>query len=885
MKTEEKELRVLEYLEGGFSPEDEKAFIADAASDAELAALLADFQQQERALESYFTARGEAARNTSHPDLRRLPVAVVPAQPTSVRRSRRLVASLAIAAGLAAAVGGVIFLSNANSGVPEHHVTVAAAVGKPQIIDKKGSLMVITPQMTITKGIDKFKTPDGSRLELALGRNGGSVELNSNSTVELRQTVNNTVVKLDRGEVMVWPAKASATLVSVTTPQLQANAQGESAFSVVRGLRGSEVAVLKGEVEIVQAGTRRRLREGESYSSTGVKPVPVVQRVAWSGKGSRVAASLPVAVDASAITTAPATPTNDAPATEIAMADSGTEPGNGTGEPKVNVKGSATATGIRTSRSANSAIGIARTTDYLPSSTFSIVEVPNLSAIDLPLDGSGDESVQSQLRNYSIRDILSSSLKGAGASEANIQQAIKKLESVVTTEELDLIKNSVGGSVSFGITPESPILIAELTDNAEAIGAIFTQKIDPWLDSQSEGDGAHLHGTVNNGLLVLGFKGKALDEAVAATSTFRPTEFRNSEFVQSLRRDVGGSRLTVAVDTATIRSLAIGDTISDSQQRFLDITGLANMKSIVAATSFSDQSQNRALRVNFDGERRGMMNWLGAPAPLGSLQFFSPDAQFVAAARIKKPDQMLNEILQWLRQEDPYFAAPDSAGDVALVKRLAATLGNEAAVGLDNPVLPIPNIKFAVEVTDPVEFHNSMLALVEAASANRAPEDQIVLDSHTYKDRLIVDLKLPRAAFNVSYAIINDYVVFGPGAAFMESTVDLSLSGTSIDHEAAFMDALPANSGSYVSMLVYTPGGRSLGDAAPFVQGFLSQRGINVDLMKLKQQGADSHPMVAYAVVDDTSIDLYINGVKGDYQMAGALPLVADFLATKTGKP
>ncbi|HNM47396.1 MAG TPA: hypothetical protein PKH51_10295, partial [Candidatus Sumerlaeota bacterium] len=198
MKTEEKELRVLEYLEGELTAEQEQALIRDAASDAELAELLADYQQQERALESYFTARGDAARNISRPDLRRLPVAVASAQPATAKRNRRVFVSLAIAAGLAAAAGSVYFLSSSPTKGDLPPVTVAAAVGKPQMITANGSLEAITPEMKIAKAVEKFKTPDGSRLELALGKNGGSVELNSNSTVELRRAMQGTTVKLNR---------------------------------------------------------------------------------------------------------------------------------------------------------------------------------------------------------------------------------------------------------------------------------------------------------------------------------------------------------------------------------------------------------------------------------------------------------------------------------------------------------------------------------------------------------------------------------------------------------------------------------------------------------------------------------------------------------------
>lgn len=881
MKTEEKELRVLEYLEGELTAEQEQALIRDAASDAELAELLADYQQQERALESYFTARGDAARNISRPDLRRLPVAVASAQPATAKRNRRVFVSLAIAAGLAAATGSVYFLSSSPTKGDLPPVTVAAAVGKPQMITANGSLEAITPEMKIAKAVEKFKTPDGSRLELALGKNGGSVELNSNSTVELRRAMQGTTVKLNRGEIVVWPAATSSTPLSVTTPQLQANALEGSAFSVVRGLRGSEVAVLKGEVEVVQAGARRKLREGESYSSAGVTPLPVIQRVAWSAKGRQVAAALP----ASSMT---ATNANGESApvatTEIAMATNpATNAANDTGEPTVNVKeDTITGTNTRVARTTGAAVGVARTTDYLPTGTFSLVEIPNFSALSLTSDPDGN--IREGLKKTSIRGILEQNMKNTGASQAHIDEAIARMEQIVTTEELDLIKNSLGGSISIGITEKSPIFIGELTENADRIGAIFSQKINPWVASETSPNEPQLMGAVQNGLLVVGLRGPALDETLAATASFRPTPFRESALMTELRGSVAQSRFTVAVDMAVLRSLAVGSEVTPNEQLALEYTGLVNMRSIVAATSFSDQAQNRAMRVNFDGERRGMMNWLGEPAALNSLQFFSPDAQFIAAARIRKPEQMLDELLRWSLQQRNGASMPTPDEGLALQQRIAATLGNEIAIGLDNPILPVPNVKVAIEVNDPIGFHDAMIELVESVSRNRPPEEQVQLDSRTYRDCLIVNMKFPRSLFDVSYAVVGDYVVFGPGAAFLERSVDMSLSGASIDHEAAFMDALPAKSGSFVSMLVYTPGGKSLGEAAPVVQAFLQRHHINVDLTRATASSDEAKPIVAYAVAEGNSIDLFVNGVKGDYQMAGALPLVSDWLAMRTGQ-
>lgn len=857
MNTHDKELRVLEYLEGELSPDEEKALLDEAATDGELATLLAEYQQQERGLHAYFSARAEAASRAAHPDLRRLPVAVAPARPAAARGRRRLLVALAAAAVLAVMAGIRLYIyPDGNAG--EVAILVKSASGRPQALTQKGEMLPLEVNRSLPDTASRVKTPEGSYIELMLGSDRGRVEMSSNSSAEFQRGERATNVTLDRGELLAWPGVA---VLTVSTPQLQVTGR-DSVFSVVRGLRGSEVSVLRGEVEVTQAGARRRLHPGQSYSSTGVKPLPITQRVAWSEDASGLAASL-------------AAGTTSTGAVQVASAVS--EPATA----PVSKQTTGTATDAARTASLLTAVGVARTTDYLPDSTVSFIESPNVSS--LRVDESG-RTLRDVLHETSLRAFISARLENSGVPQARIDEMFAKLEEVVTPEELDLIKNSLGGSLSVAATPHSPILVAEITENSDRVAQIVNEGIEPWLASQNPGADARPRAVVVNNMLLCGVTSEDFAQTLEAAGAMRPTGFATSAFLREVHASAPQSRITAAADILTIRSLAAASDPSFRLRPFFERTGLGNMTSVVAASSFADQADNRAMRISFDGDRRGVMNWLGEPAPLASTQFFSPSAHLISASRIRKPELMLNEVLGWMREDLVTSGDMEGSEEGALIKRLAATLGNEVAFGIDNPVLPVPNVKVVAEVIDPIEFHNSMLALTELISRHRDADHQIVLDSRSYKDRLIVDMQSPGSPVTVSYAIINDYVVFGPGRAFLQNTIDLVEAGQTIDHESAFLEALPGNSGSYVSMLTYVAPARELGDARPIIEGFLRSRGMNVDLEYLSARTSATKPRVFYAIATGNRIDFYMEGVKGDYQMAGMLPLVADLLSGTTSR-
>ena len=162
MSIDEKELRILEYLEGELSPEEEKIFLARVEADPELAALLEEYQQQDRLLHAYFDSQATAAEKVARPDLRALPSAQVE---RSVGRRRKQVFALAAAAALALAVGLGSYLFSPS----DVHSAVEAVVytqGRTQAFQPERSTPVDATK-AVAGAVERLKTPARSQLEVA----------------------------------------------------------------------------------------------------------------------------------------------------------------------------------------------------------------------------------------------------------------------------------------------------------------------------------------------------------------------------------------------------------------------------------------------------------------------------------------------------------------------------------------------------------------------------------------------------------------------------------------------------------------------------------------------------------------------------------------------
>ena len=121
---------------------------------------------------------------------------------------------------------------------------------------------------------------------------------------------------------------------------------------------------------------------------------------------------------------------------------------------------------------------------------------------------------------------------------------------------------------------------------------------------------------------------------------------------------------------------------------------------VVSGGTLAD-SENRA-SVTFAKDRTGVASWLGAPGPMGSLNFVSPDAGFVVTTILKNPTLIVDDMVNSMSKvADQQLALTD----------LASAFGGEVTVALDGPLLPVPALKFVAEVYDPGRINSAFQKL------------------------------------------------------------------------------------------------------------------------------------------------------------------------------
>ena len=284
-------------------------------------------------------------------------------------------------------------------------------------------------------------------------------------------------------------------------------------------------------------------------------------------------------------------------------------------------------------------------------------------------------------------------------------------------------------------------------------------------------------------------------------------------------------------------------------------TGLADVQYLIAERKeTSGEPLNRA-ELSFNGARHGLASWLGAPAPIGGLDFVSKDAGAAAAFIAKSPSQMLDDILSLAGasgQAD--FAKGESELKIQFHQDLADTLGGEVTFALDGPILPTPSWKMIVEVYNPGRLQATIQQLVNDAN-EQAKDDQhkIALDQETVNGLTYYTLHASgrNRPVDINYTFTDGYMVVGSSRALVMNALSIHQSGNSLARSSDFRSLLPQDQHTDVSALFYQ-------NLAPVVGPVMSQLSPS-QLQSLQQLAAESKPSVVCAYGEPNAIRVASN--------------------------
>lgn len=642
-----------------------------------------------------------------------------------------------------------------------------------------------------TADADLFRIADFSHLPITAGdeiregetirtgRTGGAViELEDGSLVEMRERTemaihegfSGTTIQLVRGSVIVQAAKQQDRLYASTEDCL-VSVTG-TIFSVNHGTKGSRVAVVEGEVRVNHSGHESLLLPGDQIAThANLDPVSVEDEIAWSRDVDRYLNLL----------------------REYA-------------ELRRELRERVPRAELRYS---------SRLLDLVPEDTVLYAAVPNLGETITETH----RVIRERLHESPMLAEWWQQQERIHHFEPIIDEVVAKLGefSEYLGEELVVSVQARGEDFS------GPLVLAEIVDakgfrkfaETELAGRPDWPGLNDdvtFLDDPAATAGKSVVYLWLHDDLVAGSPDPAQLRQVAAIvlegadNPFVGTPFH----AHVLQLYDEGADMIVAGDLerlldslAEAESNGMGEDAPSTDT--LRQLGLLDVRHLTIEQKRLEKTYQRA-SVTFQGARRGIVSWLAAPAPMGSLDFISPDAKLLTAVVFKDPAKMLDDVSNLLgdqRQLAAYLEAFEDRHGLSLRDDFAAVLGGELAFAVDGPLLPTPAWKLVVEVYDPARFQLTLEEAVAEANAQVAETgmEPIEILEEEIGGRMFYTL--PTKYVEIHYTFAGGYLLAAPSRSLLDRAIRYRDSGYSITDSERFTALMPVDRRNNFSALLY----------------------------------------------------------------------------------
>ena len=710
----------------------------------------------------------------------------------------------AFAGALAAGIAIGIFAGNAGL-LPGQHVpraTVASVDGSAFYVADSGSRLV--PAGYKLGDGDEFRTGKGSHAEVELS-DGSGIEMDERSQLSISRGWRGTTIHLDGGHIIVRAAHRSTGGLYVATDDCLVASKG-TIFVVNHGTKGSRVSVLEGAVHVAYGKTQQDLAAGGQATSSGdISRVPIQDDLAWSKHSAKYLALL--------------------------------------GEFRV----------LEKQWEAIPGPGLRYQSDllpYIPPNTVIYAAIPNMSSTLAEASRVFEDRLQQSpvLRAWWKQQ--------RGLRGPQFEDAISRIET---------FSNYLGDEIVVAIArgqnngQQDPVLLADVRRPGLRE---FLESQDRQL-SNGNGhsifhfvdDGAPVRQTANpqpliyvgDNLMIVATEPYELERIRGLAHNRQAGRFQETPFYQNLTHSYrDGAGWLFSADMEQI----LDDYVHNPRAREPLPPGFDNIKYLTVERRDTGKTETRA-SITFAPVRKGIPAWLAEPAPMGSLDFVSPEASLAASFVIKDPKSVVDEIFQFAESTDPNFqdhlAQLESNLGVSIRDDISEPLGGEITLALDGPVLPTPSWKVIVEVYDRGSLQATISKLVDSFNRQAPPADgklhlsERQLGSVTYftlhNDK--------RPDFEMDYAFVDSYWILGPSQSLIARAIQNRQTGYVLTRSAAFQGQLPTDGYTNFSALFYHNIGPTL---APLAQQLKATGGLTADEQRdLNALGAYSTPGLIYA--------------------------------------
>jgi len=656
----------------------------------------------------------------------------------------------------------------------------------------------LAPGDTLQEG-ELLRTGGGAHAVLRLA-DGSTVEMNERSVLGVGARGRNTTISLDNGAVIVQAAKRTSGHLYVKTADCRVAVTG-TVFSVNSGIKGSRVAVLEGSLHVNHAGADTLMRAGDQLSTNdNLSPQPVAQQIAWSHDRQKYLLLL-AQFD-----------TLQHRIEQIPMPQ------------------------------------LRYTSDLLPrvpADTLLYVSIPNL----------GDFLSQA---NTIFHDQLKQSpaLQQWWNSGHNLNSADASADLDALVEKLHQVSQYLGNEVvvvglkqtndpGFAILADvqksglGDFLTAQFPSTDAAPGFIVFDEASlaaaPVSSKPKYGQYALIrqHEAVfSNNVPTL----KQIDAQLNAGASGFATGPFGRQIASAYGRGAG------VILAANLHQMLLNNpNMMRAGNAPLANSGIDTVQYLIAEHRETNDIPENHLNLQFAGTRQGVASWLAAPAPIGSLDFVTPNASVAVAFLSKNPTEIADDIMSMTAQDK---AAPiDDWSDIQdklqidIRNDLAANLGGEFLMAFDGPVLPTPAWKAVIEVRNSDQLEKTLERLAEAIRDQNQSKQahSATISSRSIGGQSFYTVRdTASGAIVAQYTYADGYMIIASDQALLTEALHAHDSGESLGRSAAFKALLPVDENANYSAIAYQ-------NISPVLTPLLSQfSGSTAEA--IQQLAADARP-------------------------------------------
>jgi len=672
----------------------------------------------------------------------------------------------------------------------------------------------LSPGDKLAEG-EHLRTSGGAHALLKLS-DGSAVEVNERSILGVGARGHNMTVSLDRGAVIVEASKRTAGHLYIKTPDCRVAVTG-TVFSVDSGIKGSRVAVLRGSVQVMHAGLDTTVHAGDQLTtSENLSPAPLEQQVAWSHDREKYQSLV----------------------AQLALLEHriGQIP-------------------FPQPRYSSDLL------ERVPVDTLLYVSIPNLG----DFLSEANKIFHDQLQQSPALQQWWSSGPGRNTADHNTAD----LDSMV--EKLHQMSQYLGSEVVIvGVKEADNPGLAIIADLQQSGLEEFLKKQFPLAQSPS-------------GLTVL--DEKAL-EAIPAVSKgqsggyalIRPHEavfsnniatlkqidaqlnagssgFAASEFGQQIAAAyTRGAGVVLAADLHQMMAGKLTGLHVGGNGKAIENSGIDGVRYLIAEHRELNGIPQNHLNLQFAGTRQRVASWLAAPAPIGSLDFVTPNASVAMAALSKDPAEIADDIIAMTAPKDGNenngLNEAQEKLQIDFRNDLAANLGGDFLLSLDGPVLPTPSWKAVIEVHDSARLENTLERLTQSINqlARGEKAHSITIESAQVGAQSFYSLReQPSGNVVAQYTFADGYMIIAPDRALLMEALRTHASGDSLARSTAFKTLLPKDDNENYSAVAYQ-------NLSPVLTPLLSQMS-GERAQALQQLAADARPTAICAWGKDTRIE------------------------------